>query len=349
MIGLEILWPLSWYLATLAVIGMILLIGGRFLRDRGERRQAAAATAILDIYMRLMYGEASALEELAPYQKQPRLLADCLLKVLDLVRGSDRARMLDKLSEFGLVAVFLANLSKGTPAARLTLIEALGAFDEAAVKDALGRSLRDEDDSTLRLMAAAALIRLGADVDVIALIVNTEARQEAWSGRLAQLLHLIAEREPARCEEILGRADLPVAARVLAAEALGGVSAYSAIPALTTAAQDQNAMLRMAATSALGVLKHPAALPAVRDGLNDEAWRVRSAAARAAGEAGFSELAEGLVPLLSDQVWSVRYQAAEALANFGHEGVSRLRQIAHGRSDAAARAASLTLAERELS
>ena len=348
MIGVQILWPVSWYLATLAVMGMILLIGGRFLRDQGEHRHDKAVTAILDIYMRLMYGEASALGELAPYQKQPRLLAECLLKVLDLVRGADRARMLDKLSDFGLVDLFLVNLSKGSTAARLTMIEALGAFDRAEVRDALGRSVRAEDDINLRLTAAAALIRLGADVDVMELIANIEARREAWSGSLAQVLRLMAEREPARCEQILGRADLPIAARVLAAEALGGVSDYSVIPALIAAAREKNPMLRAAATSALGVLMHPAALPAIRDGLTDEAWRVRSAAARAAGEAGFAELTDGLLHLLSDQVWSVRFQAAEALAKFGPEGVMRLRAIAHGRSDAAARAASLTLAEREL-
>jgi HEAT repeat protein len=348
MVGVQILWPVSWYLATIAVLGMILLIGGRFLRDRSTQRHDTAATAILDVYMRLMYGEAAAVDELAPYRKQPRLLAECLLKVLDLVRGADRARMLEKLSDFGLVDLFLANLNRGSAPARLTMIEALGAFDRAEVRDALGRSVRDADDINLRLMAAAALIRLGADVDVTELIANIEARREAWSGSLAQVLRLIAEREPARCEQILGRTDLPVAARVLAAEALGGVGDYSVIPALIAAAQDQNRILRAAATSALGVLMHPAALPAIRDGLKDEDWRVRSAAARAAGEAGFSELTEGLIPLLSDQVWSVRFQAAEALAKFGPEGVSRLRQIADGRSDAAARAASLTLAEREL-
>lgn len=348
MVGVQILWPLSWYLAAIAICGMLLLIGGRFLRDRSERRHAAAATAVLDIYMHLMYDEALAPDELAPYKRQPRLLAECLLKVLDLVRGADRARMLDRLADFGLVSLFLANLHKGAASARLPIIEALGAFERAEVRDALHRCLHDHGDTDLRLVVAAALIKMGSDVDVAELIAHIEARHEPWSGSLARVLRLIAEREPARCEQILGRADLPVAARVLAAEALGGVSDYSVIPALSAAARDQIPLLRASATSALGKLAHPAALPVLREGLQDEDWRVRSAAAKAAGEAGFSELIEGLVPLLSDQVWSVRFQAAEAIAKFGPQGIARLREIAHGRGDEAGRAASLTLAEREL-
>ena len=348
MVGVQILWPLSWYLAGISVCGMLLLIGGRFLRDHNEARHAAAATAVLDIFMRLMYDEALVLDELAPYRKQPRLLAECLLKVLDLVRGADRARMLDKLVDFGLVNLFLVNLHKGVSATRLTMIEALGAFERAEVKDALRRSLHDNGDINLRLVAAAALIRMGSDVDVTELITHIEVRQDPWSGSLAQVLRLIAEREPVRCEQILGRADLPVAARVLAAEALGGVSDYSVIAALSAAARDKIPLLRASATSALGKLGHPAALPVLRQGLQDEVWRVRSAAAKAAGDAGFSELMDGLVPLLSDQVWSVRFQAAEALAKCGPQGVARLREIAHRAGDEAGRAASLTLAEREL-
>ncbi len=348
MIGVQILWPLAWYLAAIAVTGMVLLIGVRFLRDRSDHHHRATSADILDVYMRLMYGEASALDDLGPYLKRPSLLAECLLKVLDLVRGGDRARMLDKLAESGLVDLFLSNLHKGATPERVRMIEALGAFDRVEVKAALSRIVHDEDDINLRLVGAAALIKMDVDVDVNQLIGSIEARREPWSGFLAQVLRLTAEREPARCEQILGRSDLDMAARVLAAEALGGVSDYRVIPVLAQAARDANPMLRAAATSALGQLMHPASLPVVRDGLSDEAWRVRSAAAKAAGEAGFTELVDGLTPLLSDPVWSVRFQAAEALAKFGPEGVALLRKIAHGPGDAAGRAASLTLAEREL-
>ncbi|MDE2465960.1 MAG: HEAT repeat domain-containing protein [Alphaproteobacteria bacterium] len=349
MIGVQILWPLAWFLATLAVFWMVLLIGGRLLRNRSARRHAEASNAVLGIYMRLMQDDATALERLEAYRNEPRLLAECLLQVLDLVRGADRTRMLDQLTRFGVDELLRSSLGKGSAQARLAVIEALGAFEGEKAEAALRRIIHDEADGTLRLAAAGALLGMGAEVDVNQLIADSQARHEPWSAALAQVLKLDAQRATQRCEELLGRAELPDTVRVFAAEALSGVGDYRVIPALAAAAHAQSRFVRAAAISALGRLMHPAALPVVREALTDEDWRVRSAAAIAAREAGFVELVDQLSPLLHDPVWSVRFQAAEALAAFGPAGVGRLREIARGSGDAAARAASLTLAERGFS
>lgn len=344
---LRLLWTASWLLAAFALTWMALLVLARLFRDRAARRRQMIHQAVIDAYLRLMRDDMRGFDDLLPHRREGRILAEALLDLLDIVRGSQRQALIEGLIAFGLDKTLRARARRGPAAARLAALEALACFPgpetEKVVRQA-GRST----GGPVRMAATKSLLAMDAHVDLDLLIEDMRRRKEAWSGPMADILTLLAARQPQDCVRELKRPDLPESLRAMIAEGLGGATDYRVVPALSEAAMGAPPKVRAASLRALGRLMHPAVEPVVARGIADQDWQVRGAAAAAAGSAGLTALVPLLAEHLADPVWWVRFQAAEALTRLGPDGLTTLRKIAHAGPDAAARAASLTLAERGL-
>ena len=347
MSGLHLLWLLSLYFAAVALAWMSVLIIARLLRDRIQRRRERSYAAVLDAYMRLMRGEDAA-AFLTPYRRTPRLLAEALLQILDVVRGADRERMLEALRSFGMEAILRGWIRRGPLASRLSVIEALAAFPSRDNETALMHIQDKRTPMPVRIAAAKSLLAMGATLNIDHFIDGIRESRDPWSSSVSDILKIFAERQPAELASFLLRQDLPESLRVLLAESLGWSGDYRVLPAVCEAAMTATPATRAASLGALGRLMHPAVAPVVAVGLRDEDWRVRGAAAAAAGQAALTDLAPRVESLLDDAVWWVRFQAAESLAQMGEQGIGRLRQAASGNDGVAGRTASMTLAERGL-
>jgi HEAT repeat protein len=344
---LKILWWASWALAACALVWMTALIFARLWRDFFARRRADQIAGIESAYLGLMRGEAGALEALAPYHREASLLAETLLRVLDVVRGGERERLVGGVSAIGLDRLLRRDAERGDPTSRLARIEALGLFpgpETEAVLRRVSRRARGE----VRLAAARALTSMGAKGDLLELIADMERRREPWAGSMGEVLRLLAEQQPADCAALFARTDLPDPVRAMLAEALGNGGDYRNLLGLAEAAMRARPLVRAASIRALGRLMHPGCAPVLAWALRDPDWQVRGAAARAVGEVGLVDLSPRLAARLADPVWWVSFQAADALTRLGARGLATLQDAAREGSDAAARVASLTLAERGL-
>lgn len=101
--------------------------------------------------------------------------------------------------------------------------------------------------------------------------------------------------------------------RVTAANMLGQLADPEALPALTAALKDQEAIVRAAAASALGRLKQLEAVEALMQSLGDGDAHVRSAVAGALGAINDPQSVNPLIALLKDKDWEVRVAALESL------------------------------------
>lgn len=340
---LTLIWAAALGLQAVAFAWMMGLIVQRLLQGRGKRRRLADRRAIELALVAMMQGRAEAALALRPYRHKTQLMAETLLDFMGVVRGRDRDRVVDALEAIGVPESLRQSLRGGRWPARLAAAEALSAFPGPDTEQALRDMARREPEG--QLTALEALARAGGAVRVGELLDAAALGRLRVSGRFDEFLREQVAADAAAAVTELDRPDLTPQLRAHVLDALGGSGDYSVIPALIRSARDPDITVRSAAVHALGRLQHPAGQEAIAAALEDEAAEVRAIAAEAAGEAGLTRLADGLYARLSDPAWRVRFQAAAALGKLGAAGRERLRQAAQLPDPAAARAATLTLAE----
>ena len=157
----------------------------------------------------------------------------------------------------------------------------------------------------------------------------------------------------------LGRAAVPdlakllqgpagLAAKIVAADALGHIGDLQAVPALLHLYDHPSVEVRIAVMEAMARLGDPRSLPAVLLCMTDTAWEVRAQAAAVAGRIGSPETVPLLQQLMEDDHWWVRYYAGEALVRIGNRGLEALRRTATSEHPLAAEMASGLLQEKGL-
>ncbi len=340
---LSLIWAAALGLQAVALAWMLGLIAQRLLQDRVRRRHVAERRAIEMALVAVMQGRAETALALRAYRHKTKLMAETLLDFMGVVRGRDRDRVVEALEAIGVPESLRHGLRRGPWPARLAAAEALSAFPGPATEQALRAMARQDPEG--QLTALAALARAGGVVQVGELLSAAALGRMRVSGRFDDFLReQVSADAPAAVAE-LARADLTPHLRAHLLDALGGSGDYSVIPALIEHARHPDSTVRSAAIHALGRLQHPAGQGAIAAALDDEAPEVRAIGAEAAGEAGLTRLADALYARLSDPAWRVRFQAAASLGKLGEVGRERLRLAARLPDPAAARAATLTLAE----
>jgi len=133
--------------------------------------------------------------------------------------------------------------------------------------------------------------------------------------KLAQMVY-DAVREEA--ERLLPQLDDPQPElREAAAEALGRIGSFEAVPALIRRLDDSERRVRWAAAGALGQIGSADAVPALIALLEDLDAGTREAAAQALGEIGSGQAVQELLKRLKDPSGHVRLMAIEALGQIG--------------------------------
>jgi HEAT repeat protein len=347
--ALTLIWLTALALAAGSLAWLSLLIILRMVRDVRETRLARDRRAVIAAMVGMLSAPAAQpSEQIRPYIRRARLMAEAVLELQGLIRGSGQERVLSSLRELGLTAVLKQGLERGSKAGRLACLEALAAMGGAEAAEALHAAARQAEDPDVRLLAFKALSDLGTHVRLDALVEEIARKRVRPSRLLADVLRDVVTADPNEAMLALERPDLTQTGRALVLDALGWAGDYRAIPVLISQAGHDDVEVRIAAVRALGRLQHPAAEPALANALSDVAWPVRAAAAEASGLANLSRLSDPLAALLSDPEWWVRFRAADALVRLGRTGVSQLRLLAASGEPLAQRAAELALAERGL-
>jgi HEAT repeat protein len=342
---LVLIWWTTVVLAGLSLAAMTGLIIHRARSNRRERRDAVRRKEVQQLALRLIYHPQRLFEvekELRPQDR--RLLLQVYEELLPKIRGEYADRLVNLMRTLGLMDECVRQLRDPSWWTRAQACRALGAFRDPNIVLALYRAIEDPA-LQVRIEAARSLARLGAVRSVVELVEQLMAGDELPSVPILDLFRSLGRRA---VPELLGllNGDVGVAARIVAADALGHIGDLTAVPALLHLYDHPSEHVRLTALQALGRLSDPRALPAVLLAMTDPSWEVRGQAAAAAGRIGAVESVALLQRLLEDDHWWVRYYSAEALFRIGEEGVAALRMVASGDHPNAAQMAAGLLHEK---
>jgi HEAT repeat protein len=342
--GLFALWLTALGITGAALLIIAGLLVARLLSGWRERERAAERQRLVP----LLLGDSE--EDLSPRMwLADKFIAELMVELIQLVRGSDRQRFIARAERLGVPARLRHQLGSASGRIRQTAAEALGLFPDEKSVEALRHALTDHNPD-VRLTAALALAQAGLAPPLRDLVRLLDIGRGEKSLLVNSLFKALGDRGTAELEEAVRSAGAPTTARIAAAEALAAAGSYAAVPLIAEAAlrapADSRELPRF--LRALAGLGHPAAAEAVGKGLDSEAPAVRAAAAEAAGRIGLAQFAARLTELLSDSSWQVRFRAGEAMIRLGEEGVALLRTVASKSGAPAAEAAARTLAERGL-
>ncbi|MFN4089268.1 MAG: HEAT repeat domain-containing protein, partial [Alphaproteobacteria bacterium] len=304
---------------------------------RNERRRKLIA-AILDWLDAEDGGSAPPVDARRP------LGARVAMDLLQLVRGRDRARLVDLLRRTGTDEALCRRIGSGRASERIEAARALALFSAPETLWALEEGL-DDRDPEVRLTVASSLVALQAAPPLTVLIGKLAIGSAEQSRTLAPIFRELAKTRKDEFAAALADPDMPLPALLLVVDALGRTGDYRLVDDLAPLADHPALDVRAQALRALGSLGHPAAASVVLGRLDDAAWQVRAQAAIAAGRIGLAEAAPRLRELLADQVWWMRLRAAQALLALGPVGEGMLTEAAAG-SGVAAETAATALAER---
>jgi HEAT repeat protein len=203
-------------------------------------------------------------------------------------------------------------------------------------------ALLSDEDETVRAVAARALARIRTPEAARVLVGTLDNASELTRLRVAENLERVG---PLAVEPLVKM--LSIRKRrppVMAARILGNLRAPEARPALKrTVRYGWNLDLRAQATLALGKIGDPEDVPALLSAAEDEEWPVRAQAANALGMIGETATIPTLKALMIDPEWWVRLNAARALAKLGPVGERALVEILEGADSFARHRAAATL------
>lgn len=318
---------------TVSLAAMAALLVARLFRERVGAREARMRSATRGVFLEAMRGGPQMAAALAPLRPRPALVAEALLEIASLVRGSERERMLDALLENGFLNCLLSAAVQGR--SRQLCVEAIGVFPRTAAEPTLRLLLKDRDGA-IRLAAAAGLLAIEAPLSVSAVLDMTPI-SDGHSGLMGELVRRVVCSDPAGGQAALSRSDLSPLTRALLLDSLGTGGDYSSISILLSHVDFPEVTVRAAAVLSLGRLMHPKGREAIALALDDPHWCVRAAACHAIGLGSFDTLLGPLAARLSDSVWSVRRQAAEAMKAMGAVGRLQLEGVSREAADPAVR------------
>jgi HEAT repeat protein len=348
MSALLMIWWATVVMAVVSVIAMTGLIIQRAWRNRRLRTDNARRQELRSFALRLIQCPAQLAElEQKLLPKDRRLLLQVYNELLPKIRGDYADRLVSLMRELGLMEDCLEQSRDPDWLVRAQACQALGAFPDPDATLALYRAAEDCEPA-VRVEAARALVRQGTVRSVVELVRQVAPGDDLPSVTVMALFRSLGRDAVPQLIALLESNKTGLAARLVAADALGHIGDLRAVPALLQLYDQPSVLVRMTSMEALARLGDPRALPAVLLSMTDSAWEVRAQAASAAGRIGSRETEALLRQLLEDEYWWVRYYAAEALFRMGEVGRSALKRAARGPNPLAAEMASGVLEEKGL-
>jgi len=306
-----------------AMLGISLLL--KLTAQFQEARSARISPRILELLAlhAAENGRAAEIERLR--RIYPRLVEQCLVEFLRMVRGGGREALSELAADLGFVQQWRRDSRGRGISTRKTAVAHLALVSRRFAGPALLGALQD-DDETIRLHAARNMIR-NADPAELAQIFGL-----ALNGSRVTRMVLAEDLRPHALE--LASEAIPAAltsgvpSRMLAAlDVLRAWSKFLPVPQVYGLLRHSDPAIHAAALDILPFVPRLSPLEAeVLSALNDPAEEVRAAAARAAASIGITSAVPLLSHRLHDQDPSTAAAAAHALAHLGSEGCRILEQ-----------------------
>jgi HEAT repeat protein len=314
--------------AALAFLMVVATAAARVLRTTRRRRLQARRQRL-----------EPALYQLLETGRRPRflrrlrgrdleVLTALVVELLAALRGAQRHRLVALASDLGLVERDLRRLGSRRYWERARAAEQLGHYGQPELVRPLA-DLLDDDEETVRVVAARALSRLATAEAATALAEHLSSTSELTGLRMAENLERIG---PLTVEPLTALLDSTDDAdrrgQVLAARILGNLRVSMARPALRrVVVRRRNTDLRAQATLALGMIGDPHDVPILVEAAGDSSWPVRVQAANALGMIGDISTVGVLEHLCADVEWWMRVSASQSLSNMGAAGQRALLRL----------------------
>jgi len=248
-----------------------------------------------------------------PESVGPEDLERVFSRLLQLVRGDDRERLLTIADALHIPESGLADLRSGNAARRVDALRILERFPSDRVISAIHERMTGDPDAATRAEAAATLSRIGRPPSPAEVIDALDLR-----AQVPNLLHAAIFRAsaPLYAGEIasLARETPSGALQSMLIEALGWSEDFAMLPDLARFAGAVTAETRIASLKAARHLGHPGVRDWVIPLLLDPDDNVRVQATRTCGQLGLTDAIPILAKLVENSSWWVRTRAAEALA-----------------------------------
>lgn len=277
-------------------------------------------------------------------------LSRLIVERMVLLRGARRGYLIRLAGDLGLVDRYLKALRSPRRWRRARAAENLGYFGGERSVGPLGELLSDEEDETIRAVAARSLARIGSGEAVRLLAETLDDPSELTRLRVAENLERVGPPAIGPLVQVLeesGGREERMEGPIQAIRVLGHLRASEARSALGRAAVvSGNVDLRAQATLALGKIGDPDDVDKILAAAEDEEWPVRAQAANALGMIGEVSTVPTLRKLTQDGSWWVRLNSCKALANMGPEGEKALVEILLGDDHYARERAAATLETR---
>ncbi|QBR91733.1 HEAT repeat domain-containing protein [Nocardioides euryhalodurans] len=307
------------------LVVVISLIVIRLHADREERLTHELRTPLWRVVLTLSAGEPDEVEDahrrlLGLSADERRAVEDDAFALVPKLRGEARQRVRDVLRAWGSVDQARNSTTSPSAVRRARGYYRLGvlALDERAGDVLAGL---DDRDFTARRTAMLALASFPRP-EVIEQMLSTAAADPRLRHDFLAAVDQIGEPAAAvlvaRLEEPVTTD--PVREQWLAAEALGLVGNYTAVPALEACLKEPDEELRIAALQALGELGAPGSMTGVASQLGDASPEIRRSATTAAGMIGGPSALLVLEIGLGDEDVEVARTAANALRRSGRAG-----------------------------
>ncbi|MGB3681615.1 MAG: HEAT repeat domain-containing protein [Rubrobacteraceae bacterium] len=315
-------------IVVLNVLTIVATLAAKALRSRkGEQEKQIRDLIEPALYEYLVLGEVSPILRQAK-TKNPDILSAMIVKLMTALRGAEYEKMVSLAKDLGLAKRDFQRLRSQRRWQRAQAVENLGYYGGDQRTAPLSELLDDEDE-TVRAVAARALSRIGTREAAVALSRRLVSPSELTSLRMAENLERIGPLAVEPLLELIEREeDEARRAQVLAARILGNLRVYEARPALgRTIVQRWNTSLRAQAALSLGKIGDPEDVPVLLEAAQDDSWPVRSQAANALEMIGDTSAIPTLESLVEDREWWVRLNASRALVNMGAEGEKALTRV----------------------
>lgn len=274
------LFAASLVLAALAVLGLAILIARRFVFERSGRARSETEKLARRHYLnRVRTSDPAPLEGRIDAASR----ANAVAQLSSLLRGEDRARLLQVAEAEGVFAPALQQLASSRASRRCEGIRQLEQFGGEASVTALTEIMLADPSADVRLYAAGALARLESLPPLRDVLSSLSLHDRAASPLDRAVVRSVAGRELPFIQHML-RQELPARLRALLIEAIGCSGELAASGCLRDAASDRDPAVRAAAAQAACELRHPQSREWLPPLLDDPDRTVRSAAAEACGK-----------------------------------------------------------------
>ncbi|MGY1984637.1 HEAT repeat domain-containing protein [Blastococcus sp. SYSU DS0669] len=321
---------------TALIVVLLVLVGAaHLLRGRRVARDARRKRELTPLVHALLDDGPAGGAPLPEAVGAPAELDAIVLELLPQLRGSGREVLRRLLTERGVVACAVADLSARTPWRRGRAVTLLGSAAGTSHVAAMTPLLRDRS-LEVRCAAARALGKAGDPAAVDPLLRATRGAGGLPHGVVGMaLLDLGTAALPVLRDALAGSRGV---ARELVAELLGVHGDASAAPLLEDLLRDvrEDLGVRRAAAAALGRIGSPTSTePLVAALTHSPDARLQRTSAEALGRVGDPVATIPLLAGLAAPGIAVRSACADALGRLGAEGRLALREVADGPGAAA--------------